>query len=101
MQHQLGGVDCPRQQTCVDCTKLHSGLAQRDSGGLGLVYPLWGERHIVPARKEIQLIPGALTMSKDDQGSGHAQMVGQTAILRHILAIRCMITANSAQCDKC
>jgi hypothetical protein len=47
------------------------------------------------------LIPGALTVSKDDQGSRHAQMVGQTAILRHILAIWCMITTSFARCDKC
>jgi hypothetical protein len=53
-----------------------------------------GERHIVPASKEIQLVPGALTVSKDDEGSRHAQMVGQTAILRHISAIWCPIPSD-------
>ena len=94
MQHQLGGIDGANQQTRVDCTKVHAGLTQSDPSGLCFGNALWGERHIVPASKEIQLVPCALTVSKDDQGSRHVQMVGQTANLRHILAIWCFICTD-------
>jgi hypothetical protein len=101
VQHQLGGINGSHQQTCVDCAKLHAGLAQSDSSGLCLVSSLWGEGHIVPASKEIQLVPGALAVSKDDQRSWHAQIVGQTANLRHISHGYCMTSADFALYDKC
>jgi len=71
----------------VDSTKVHSGLAQSDPSRLCFGNALWGERHVVPASKEIQLIPCALAVSKDDQRSGHVQIVGQTANLRHIRSL--------------
>jgi hypothetical protein len=55
----------------------------------------------VPASKEIQLVPGALAVSKDDQRSWHAQIVGQTANLRHISHGYCMTSADFALYDKC
>jgi hypothetical protein len=51
--------------------KMKPFRAQQRTSGFGLGNSLAGERHVVPTRKQVQFIPGALAVSKKNQGSGH------------------------------
>ena len=52
--------------------KMKPFRAQQHPGGFGLGNSLAGERHVVPTREQVQFIPGALAVSKKNQGSGHS-----------------------------
>ena len=65
-------LHCPLQQAGVGGGKMKPFRAQQHPGGFGLGNSLAGERHVVPTREQVQFIPGALAVSKKNQGSGHS-----------------------------
>ena len=70
-KHQTICLHRPLQQAGVGGGKMKPFRAQQRTSGFSLGNSLASERHVVPTREQVQFIPGALAVSKKNQGSGH------------------------------
>ncbi|MEY3616503.1 MAG: hypothetical protein RLZZ518_1506, partial [Actinomycetota bacterium] len=73
---------CPCQQRCVDHVAAKARCTQGVTGRIGFSFALATERHIMPTREQIALIPCALSVAQDHQCSrGGLRFVAHAARL--------------------
>jgi hypothetical protein len=67
----LVGLNRAAQQAGMGDVKDQPCLFHRGPSRAGFAYALVGQFDIVPTRKQIELIPGALAVTKKDKGASH------------------------------
>ena len=72
---QLASDHCAGQQARVSDIEYESRCRHRVACGLGLRFALRRKGNVMPPRKQIELIPGALAMAEKNQRSGHVLIV--------------------------
>ncbi len=78
LEHVPQGVRGALQHAGVGQVKVKATRLKQLAGGLGLLHPRWGQRHVGPAGESVFKVPSGLAVANKGQG-GHDGSGGETA----------------------